>query len=1220
MKKQFFLMIAAAAFFLTGCNSVDLSPLEKRIAELEGKVNAIEKSVSDLNSNASGLKTSVDALKQKLTVVSVEELSDGYKITFSDGKEAVIKDGAAGAAGAAGPQGPEGPQGPAGTAPTIGVSEVEGVLVWTVNGEAVKDKDGKVIPVSSTPKAPEFKYEKGVWYYRVGEGEWTACSEGEASAIEVIELDDVVLITIGDTVITLPKESVSAPIESIATVFKVKANRLFVPVGKTIDLKEWFTVAPEGALKTMVDYTFFKTTDTGQEIDLEGDELAAVPLAIDSKGVLTASGSGSYSLRISSKLDKTIKTNIVIRAGECTADEVPATSVTAQEKIQIYNGSIEEYNKQVNFGGTTSYNPANGAIAGIFNGQLNFRIGMPVTPNTNITMDNGHLYFKFYVSDASVFAAVESNFLEHTSSGKFDENEVDYDMRQLAPTLKSGWNEIDLPLKDFTYPGSDGKYDPTQASFIRFLCNANTNGKWIVYQMKDLFVYAAEPSVTAISHVLKVRSQLFVPVGKSVDLKDWFNVEPVGASKEGVTFTPEEGAGFTVSAEGILTATEACNKSVTITSKGDANVKLKLTVRTGNVPNDNLPAVSINPAQKIAIYTGSLEEYNSQVDAGGSTNYNPFNGAVAGVFQGASMNFRIGMPVTANSNITRANGRIHFMLYVSDPAAFSPAAFDANHFLEVTSSGTYDKDEANFDLTKFVPTLKSGWNEIDLPFSEAIGVENTFDVTKTNFLRFVCTTTNSDKFETFQIRDIFAYADATSVAVTAIETKIPKIFVPVGKTLDLTEWFTLTPSNATLADVNLTFTEGAPFTIADDGKLTATGTGSYNVNIISKADEEVKGVITVRTGPVSASADASAAPANAKYLFKDSYADYTALAGVGSSATWNPSDGAIAALVGEGAAGHNVYFKPNNVNSGVTISKGKLHFKWYISDISKLKNAAGQLEISSSGANDVNELAWTTNFISYCKSGWNDVTLDLHNASATGGVIDLTKINWIRFYNETFVVKNADGTIPYEISMIKDVYIYEAGSELPEGAYKFHSCDNTTHFTKDAGANRTVEIVTTGQKEGAGWYRSTMTKQAELLVIDPRGAFSLNASALTKDNGHLVFWFYCQEGPSDNTDRWATYADKYRARITGGWIRISSGKGTNGGIQWSTKDVLTNKYPIQPGWNKIDLKFSDAQVYGDGFVLDTSKIDFFQMYWEGPVASYDTYTLGFDNIYFYAEE
>ena len=128
-------------------------------------------------------------------------------------------------------------------------------------------------------------------------------------------------------------------------------------MGKTIDLKEWFTVAPEGALKTMVDYTFFKTVND-QEIDLEGDELAAVPLAIDSKGVLTASGSGSYSLRISSKLDKTIKTNIFIRAGECPDDVVPAVSIDPKERIDIFKGSFEEYNKMTNFSGTASLSTA----------------------------------------------------------------------------------------------------------------------------------------------------------------------------------------------------------------------------------------------------------------------------------------------------------------------------------------------------------------------------------------------------------------------------------------------------------------------------------------------------------------------------------------------------------------------------------------------------------------------------------------------------------------------------------------------------------------------------------------------------------------------------------------------------------------------------------------------------------------------------------------------
>ena len=371
------------------------------------------------------------------------------------------------------------------------------MLVWTVNGEAVKDKDGKVIPVSSTPKAPEFKYEKGVWYYRVGEGEWTACSEGEASAIEVIELDDVVLITIGDTVITLPKESVSAPIESIATVFKVKANRLFVPVGKTIDLKEWFTVAPEGALKTMVDYTFFKTVND-QEIDLEGDELAAVPLAIDSKGVLTASGSGPYSIRISSKLDKTIKTNIFIRAGECPDDVVPAVSIDPKERIDIFKGSFEEYNKMTNFSGTASWNPFNNSLAGVFNGNWNFRVGMPVTPNANITMANGHLHLLFYVPDVSYLKPNDDPLFELTSGGANDVDEINWKVSQFATGLKNGWNEVDLKLSDAA--AGPGKFDPSKANFFRIVINAQTpDGSYHPFQFRDVFVYAAEPDPTVIT-------------------------------------------------------------------------------------------------------------------------------------------------------------------------------------------------------------------------------------------------------------------------------------------------------------------------------------------------------------------------------------------------------------------------------------------------------------------------------------------------------------------------------------------------------------------------------------------------------------------------------------------------------------------------------------------------------------------------------------------------
>ena len=125
----------------------------------------------------------------------------------------------------------------------------------------------------------------------------------------------------------------------------------------------------------------------------------------------------------------------------------------------------------------------------------------------------------------------------------------------------------------------------------------------------------------------------------------------------------------------------------------------------------------------------------------------------------------------------------------------------------------------------------------------------------------------------------------------------------------------------------------------------------------------------------------------------------------------------------------------------------------------------------------------------------------------------------------------------------------------------------------------------------------------------------MDASNLTMQNGHLVFWFYVSEENGDA--RYADNAAAIKARIQGGRIEVSSGQGANKGIAWNTATVFKNT--LQMGWNKIDLKFSDATVYGDGFSLNTAALDWFRVYWEGPVALYDKYTFGFDNIYFYAE-
>ena len=76
---------------------------------------------------------------------------------------------------------------------------------------------------------------------------------------------------------------------------------------------------------------------------------------------------------------------------------------------------------------------------------------------------------------------------------------------------------------------------------------------------------------------------------------------------------------------------------------------------------------------------------------------------------------------------------------------------------------------------------------------------------------------------------------------------------------------------------------------------------------------------------------------------------------------------------------------------------GYLHFYLYCSDIS-LIGTAGQIEMTSSGDCDVNELNWNISQ-HVTKSGWNDVWLDLRMAGSTGGEFDFTNFNYLRIYN-----------------------------------------------------------------------------------------------------------------------------------------------------------------------------------------------------------------------------
>ena len=172
----------------------------------------------------------------------------------------------------------------------------------------------------------------------------------------------------------------------------------------------------------------------------------------------------------------------------------------------------------------------------------------------------------------------------------------------------------------------------------------------------------------------------------------------------------------------------------------------------------------------------------------------------------------------------------------------------------------------------------------------------------------------------------------------------------------------------------------------------------------------------------------------------------------------------------------------------------------------------------------------------------------------------------------------------------------------------FHGCDELTYFTKGADANREISIETSGQKEGTGWYKTTTKKNAEMIVIN-RNTSVINARLTSPHRGHVGFWFYIEPREDGNNAEKLTRKN----RINGGRIEFShaGGGGANKAIFWETKNVLKN---LQDGWNWIDLAFKDAQVLGDGYMVNPEGLNWFRIFMQGPAQLYDTYTYGIDDI------
>ena len=228
--------VACAALAVIGCaKQSELDKVSSRLDGIENRVSVLEEAVKQLNEkDIPGLQALVRAIQDNITVTAVVETESGYVISFSDGTTATLRngkdgqngrDGVDGIDGINGTNGKDGKDGVDGQTPVIGITLVDGVYVWTVNGAVLKDDAGKPIPVTGNNGTngkdgkdgvdgitPQFGILDGHWVVSYDNGEtWktlglTSDTDYSAYIDPDKETDDYIVLVVGATEVQIPKE------------------------------------------------------------------------------------------------------------------------------------------------------------------------------------------------------------------------------------------------------------------------------------------------------------------------------------------------------------------------------------------------------------------------------------------------------------------------------------------------------------------------------------------------------------------------------------------------------------------------------------------------------------------------------------------------------------------------------------------------------------------------------------------------------------------------------------------------------------------------------------------------------------------------------------------------------------------------------------------------------------------------------------------------------
>lgn len=457
MKKVSLLLIAVVALLCASC--MDIGDVYGKLEDLDSRLKKVESELSTTTQTANSVNTIVNQLKDKVYVESIDKTDDGYVINFTDGKHATIKNGADG------------------TSPTIGVAKEGDDLVWVINGKTVKDADGNSVPASA--KVPEFKFEENAWYYSFDGSNWINCGEKSGSECEIVEDEDGVFLKVGDTSIRLGSALESFTINGN----KTRGLLVFVPTGKSLDLKEYITLVPEDALISSLKF---------ESADPEA-------VSVSDNGIVKGLERGNVAISVSKRTDtETAPVKIYVRT-----DNLPAFEEPTKSEDVLFEGcnALDFFAKGADANRTREIittDPKEGTgwykSTTIKQAEMIVINKASAPVNAGISSFNrGHLSFWFYIEPREDGNNAEKlTKRNRINGGRVELSSIGgnkgiyWETKNVLKNLNDGWNLIDLKFKDAQIYGDDP--NPLNLSKITWF-RIYMNGPAALY---DTFTYGID--------------------------------------------------------------------------------------------------------------------------------------------------------------------------------------------------------------------------------------------------------------------------------------------------------------------------------------------------------------------------------------------------------------------------------------------------------------------------------------------------------------------------------------------------------------------------------------------------------------------------------------------------------------------------------------------------------------------------------------------------------